>query len=54
MIIALFCTTGPFVAPTAYQPNRPVDLYIDASKPAKFVALLDKGTNFERATFAAG
>jgi hypothetical protein len=42
------------VAPAAYQPNRPVDLYIDAQKPAKFVSLLDKGVNFERATFAAG
>ena len=42
------------LAPTAYQPNRAVDLYIDTAKPAKLDALLDKGVNFERATFTAG
>ncbi len=41
------------LAPAAYQPNRAVDIYIDAAKPARLTALLDKGINFERATFAA-
>ena len=41
------------MAPTAFQSNRPVDLYIDAQQSAKLVSLLDKGVNFERATFAA-
>lgn len=42
------------MAPTAYQSNRQVDLYIDAQQSAKLVSLLDKGVNFERATFVAG
>ncbi|MCE9640476.1 MAG: hypothetical protein K8S22_10070, partial [Betaproteobacteria bacterium] len=42
------------MAPTAYQLNRPVDLYIDTQQPAKLISLLDKGVNFERATFVAG
>jgi cyclic-di-GMP-binding protein len=42
------------VAPTAYQPNRAADLYVDAAKSVKLVALLDKGVNFERATFNTG
>jgi len=40
------------MAPSAYQPNRHVDLYIDTQKPAKLTSLLDKGINFERTTFA--
>jgi len=42
------------MTPTAYQSNRPVDLYIDTQQSAKLVSLLDKGVNFERATFVAG
>lgn len=42
------------MAPTAYQSNRPVDLYIDTQQTAKLISLLDKGVNFERATFVAG
>lgn len=42
------------LAPTAYQSNRPVDLHIDARQSATLVSLLDKGVNFERATFVAG
>ena len=42
------------MAPTAYQSNRPVDLYIDTQQSAKLPSLLDKGVNFERATFVAG
>ena len=42
------------VAPTAYQSNRPVDLYIDTQQSAKLTSLLDKGVNFECATFVAG
>lgn len=42
------------LAPTTYQPGRMVDLYTDAPKALKLTALLDKGVNFERATFADG
>ena len=42
------------MALTAYQSNRPVDLYIDTQQSAKLTSLLDKGVNFERATFVAG
>ena len=42
------------MAPTAYQSNRPVDLYIDTQQSAKLTSLLDKGVNFERATVVAG
>ncbi len=42
------------MTPTAYQSNRPVDLYIDTQQSAKLPSLLDKGVNFERATFVAG
>jgi len=42
------------MTPTAYQSNRPVDPYIDTQQSAKLPSLLDKGVNFERATFVAG
>jgi hypothetical protein len=40
------------MAPNYYEPNRSAELYIDAQQPVKLTALLDKGVNFERATFA--
>ena len=40
------------LAPNSYQPNRAVNLFIDAMRPVKLTSVLDKGVNFERCTIA--
>jgi len=40
------------LAPNSYQPNRAVNLFIDAARPVKLTGVLDKGINFERCTIA--
>lgn len=40
------------LAPNSYQPNRAVNLFIEAMRPVKLTAVLDKGINFERCAIA--
>ncbi|MBI3068078.1 MAG: hypothetical protein HYY79_04125 [Betaproteobacteria bacterium] len=39
--------------PTWYQANRVLDLYTNDNRTVKLQALLETGSNFERATFTA-
>lgn len=39
------------MAPASYQPNRKVDIHVDAAQEIRLTAVLDKGVNFERVTY---